>query len=76
MTFLPTEAGEYHINVRFGDKHINGSPFVCNVAGDQKKRNQISIGSCSEVTLPGLISDADLRSLNAIIQVKKINKSR
>lgn len=67
MSFLPTEAGDYTISVRFGDKHIAGSPFVCKVEGDSKKRNQISIGSCSQVTLPGVLTDADLRSLNAII---------
>lgn len=69
MTFLPTEPGEYSISVRFGDKHIAGSPFVCKVAEGDKKRlkNQISIGSCSQVTLPGVLTDADLRTLNAII---------
>lgn len=70
VTFLPTEAGDYKISVRFGDKHIAGSPFVCKVEGDAKKslRNQLSIGSgCSQVTLPGVLTDADLRSLNAII---------
>jgi len=69
VTYLPTEAGDYTVSVRFGDKHITGSPFVANVQG--RKRNQISIGSCSEVTLPGLLTDADLRSLNAIIQTPK-----
>lgn len=67
MSFLPTEAGDYKISARFGDKHISGSPFLCKVDGDGKKRNQISIGSCSQVTLPGVLTDADLRSLNAII---------
>lgn len=67
MSYLPTEPGDYTISVRFGDKHIAGSPFVCKVEGDSKKRNQISIGSCSQVTLPGVLTDADLRSLNAII---------
>ncbi|CAG2053408.1 unnamed protein product, partial [Timema podura] len=33
-----------------------------------RKRNQISVGSCSEVSLPGKVSDADIRSLNASIQ--------
>lgn len=68
MSFLPTEAGDYKISVRFGDKHIAGSPFVCKVEGDGKKlRNQLSIGSCSQVTLPGVLTDADLRTLNAVI---------
>lgn len=69
MSFVPTEPGDYTISIRFGDKHIAGSPFVCTVAdGDKRKlKNQISIGSCSQVTLPGVLTDADLRTLNAII---------
>lgn len=39
------------------------------ITGEGRKRNQISVGSCSEVTLPGVVTDADLRSLNASIQV-------
>jgi hypothetical protein len=42
---------------------------IIKVTGEGRKRNQISVGSCSEVTFPGKISDADLRSLNASIQV-------
>lgn len=68
VSFLPTEAGDYKISVRFGDKHIAGSPFICKIEGEGKKlRNQLSIGSCSQVTLPGVLTDADLRSLNAVI---------
>lgn len=68
VSYLPTAPGEYKITVRFGDKHIKGSPFFSKITGEGRKRNQISVGSCSEVTLPGAISDADLRTLNASIQ--------
>lgn len=68
VSYLPTAPGEYKISVRFGDKNIKGSPFFSKVTGEGRKRNQISVGSCSEVTLPGIITDADLRSLNASIQ--------
>lgn len=68
VQYLPTAPGEYHISVRFGDKHIKGSPYVAKVTGEGRKRNQISVGSCSEVTMPGVITDDDLRSLNASIQ--------
>lgn len=68
VSYLPTAPGEYKISVRFGDKNIAGSPFFSKVTGEGRKRNQISVGSCSEVTLPGIITDADLRSLNASIQ--------
>lgn len=68
VSYLPTAPGEYKIAVKFGDKHIKGSPFVSKVTGEGRKRNQISVGSCSEVSLPGKVSDADIRSLNASIQ--------
>ncbi|XP_066255182.1 filamin-A isoform X4 [Euwallacea similis] len=68
VSYLPTAPGEYKISVRFGDKHIKGSPFFSKITGEGRKRNQISVGSCSEVSLPGKISDADIRSLNASIQ--------
>lgn len=68
VSYLPTAPGEYKTSVRFGDKHIKGSPFFAKITGEGRKRNQISVGSCSEVTLPGVISDNDLRSLNASIQ--------
>ncbi|XP_050087655.1 filamin-A isoform X6 [Anopheles aquasalis] len=68
VSYLPTAPGEYKISVRFGDKHIKGSPYFAKITGEGRKRNQISVGSCSEVTLPGVISDQDLRSLNASIQ--------
>ncbi|XP_047037056.1 filamin-A isoform X1 [Helicoverpa zea] len=68
VSYLPTAPGEYKISVRFGDKHIKGSPYTAKVTGEGRKRNQISVGSCSEVTLPGKISDNDIRTLNASIQ--------
>ncbi|XP_077288886.1 filamin A protein cher isoform X3 [Arctopsyche grandis] len=68
VSYLPTSPGEYKISVRFGDKHIKGSPYLAKVTGEGRKRNQISVGSCSEVSLPGKISDADIKSLNASIQ--------
>lgn len=38
------------------------------ISGEGRKRNQISVGSCSEVSFPGKVSDSDIRSLNASIQ--------
>ncbi|XP_063219242.1 filamin-A [Bacillus rossius redtenbacheri] len=68
VSYLPTAPGEYKISVKFGDKHIKGSPYVTKITGEGRKRNQISVGSCSEVSFPGKVSDADIRSLNASIQ--------
>jgi len=28
VSYLPTEPGDYKVNVLFADKHIPGSPFV------------------------------------------------
>ncbi|XP_017473017.1 PREDICTED: filamin-A [Rhagoletis zephyria] len=68
VQYLPTAPGEYQVSVRFGDKHIKGSPYFAKITGEGRKRNQISVGSCSEVTMPGEITDDDLRALNASIQ--------
>ena len=67
MSYLPTAPGEYKISARFAGDHIEGSPFTCKVTGEGKKRNAISVGSASELSLPENISDYDLRSLNAYI---------
>ncbi|XP_058791414.1 filamin-A isoform X2 [Phymastichus coffea] len=67
VSYLPTAPGEYKISVKFGDKHIKGSPYQAKITGEGRKRNQISVGSSSEVQLPGKVSDADIRSLNASI---------
>ncbi|XP_034239661.1 filamin-A isoform X3 [Thrips palmi] len=68
VSYLPTAPGEYKITVKFGDKHIKGSPYNAKITGEGRKRNQISVGSCSEVSLPGKVSEQDIRSLNASIQ--------
>ncbi|VVC42331.1 Hypothetical protein CINCED_3A018391 [Cinara cedri] len=68
VTYLPTAPGEYRVSVKFGDKHIKGSPYNSKVTGEGRKRNQISVGSCSEVSLPGKVLDKDFRLLNASIQ--------
>merc|ERR1712117_638588 len=47
---------------------IPGSPFTCKITGEGQKRNQISVGSNSELQLPGNLSESDLRSLKAYIE--------
>jgi len=34
VSYLPTAPGEYKITVKFGDKHIKGSPFVAKITGN------------------------------------------
>ncbi|XP_043279891.1 filamin-A isoform X2 [Venturia canescens] len=67
VSYLPTAPGEYKISVNFGDKPIKGSPYAAKITGEGRKRNQISVGSSSEVQLPGKVTDSDIRSLNASI---------
>jgi len=68
VSYLPTAPGEYKITAKFADEHIPGSPFTCKITGEGKKRNQISVGSSSELQLPGNLSESDLRSLKAYIE--------
>lgn len=45
VSYLPTAPGEYKIGVKFGDKHIRGSPYVAKITGiidrDRLKNFQI-----------------------------------
>ncbi|XP_053627229.2 filamin-A isoform X9 [Cherax quadricarinatus] len=68
VSYLPTAPGEYKVSVKFAEKHIKGSPYSVKITGEGRKRNQISVGSQSEVSLPGKVSDSDIKSLNASIQ--------
>ena len=55
------------MSAKFADEHIEGSPFTCKVTGEGKKRNAISVGASSDLTLPDSLSDYDLRALEAYI---------
>ncbi|XP_076061850.1 filamin A protein cher isoform X2 [Oratosquilla oratoria] len=68
VSYLPTAPGEYKVSVKFAEKHIKGSPYTVKITGEGRKRNQISVGSQSEVSLPGKVTDSDIKSLNASIQ--------
>jgi Filamin/ABP280 repeat len=37
VSYLPTAPGEYKISVRFGDKHIKGSPYTAKITGELTK---------------------------------------
>lgn len=41
VTYLPTAPGEYRISVKFGDKHIKGSPYNTKVTGILKRKKNI-----------------------------------
>jgi filamin len=67
VSYLPTAPGEYKISAKFAGEHIDGSPYTCHVTGEGKKRNAISVGASSDVTLPDNLSEYDLRALSAYI---------
>ncbi|XP_043200381.1 filamin-A-like isoform X5 [Amphibalanus amphitrite] len=67
VSYLPTSPGIYHVSVKFADKDIKGSPFPVKVTGEGRKRNQVSMGGQSEVTLPGKVTEKDIKLLNALI---------
>lgn len=65
VSYLPAAPGEYKISVKFADKPIKGSPFTAKITGEGRKRNQISVGHSSEVSLK--VQEKDVKNLNASI---------
>jgi filamin len=66
VSYLPTAPGEYLITVKFADQHIAGSPFTAKVTpGEPRRKNQILVGSSSEVSLK--VTEHDIESLTATI---------
>lgn len=65
VSYLPTAPGEYKVTVKFQDKNILGSPFSPRITGEGRKRNQISVGHSSEVSLK--VTEKDIKNLNASI---------
>lgn len=39
VSYLPTAPGEYKIAVKFGEKHIKGSPFNAKITGNEYCRH-------------------------------------
>jgi len=71
VTYFPTEAGQYTINVKFADKHIDGSPFVAKIvpADGDAKTSRLAVGAPTEVPLSALIVDeADIAAMSATIR--------
>ena len=38
VAYCPTEPGTYHVNVRYADHHVPGSPFTVHVGGEASQR--------------------------------------
>ncbi|KAJ7994428.1 hypothetical protein DPEC_G00249170 [Dallia pectoralis] len=66
VTYLPVLPGDYHILVRYNDKHIAGSPFHAKITEDNLRRSQVKLGSAADFALD--ITETDLSLLTASIR--------
>ncbi|XP_051545387.1 filamin-C-like [Myxocyprinus asiaticus] len=67
VSYLPTAPGDYKIIVKFGNRHIPGSPFTAKITGDDSlRRSQLNVGSAADVSLK--ITETDLSFLTASIK--------
>uniref|UniRef100_A0A674DR18 Filamin B n=1 Tax=Salmo trutta TaxID=8032 RepID=A0A674DR18_SALTR len=65
VTYLPVLPGDYHILVRYNDKHIAGSPFNARIT-EEKRCSQLKLGSAADFSLD--IKETDLSLLTASIK--------
>uniref|UniRef100_A0A8C7H349 Filamin B n=1 Tax=Oncorhynchus kisutch TaxID=8019 RepID=A0A8C7H349_ONCKI len=65
VTYLPILPGDYHILVRYNDKHIAGSPFNARIT-EEKRCSQLKLGSAADFSLD--ITETDLSLLTASIK--------
>uniref|UniRef100_A0A8K9XIT2 Filamin B, like n=1 Tax=Oncorhynchus mykiss TaxID=8022 RepID=A0A8K9XIT2_ONCMY len=65
VTYLPVLPGDYHILVRYNDKHIAGSPFNARIT-EEKRCSQLKLGSAADFSLD--ITETDLSLLTASIK--------
>lgn len=61
LSFRPMTPGAYNINIKYHGKPIKGSPFVCKISGEGRKRSTLSLGNCAEYSLK--ITEADVVDL-------------
>lgn len=38
MTYRPSEPGNYVINIKYADEHVQGSPFIAKIGGEPSAR--------------------------------------
>lgn len=83
VSYLPLVPGDYHISIKFMDKHISGSPFTAKILGKSSPRLYAYIlirlprsgepkkrsQICVGTTsdVPLKISETDINNLNAIV---------
>uniref|UniRef100_W5L2J5 Filamin B, beta (actin binding protein 278) n=1 Tax=Astyanax mexicanus TaxID=7994 RepID=W5L2J5_ASTMX len=64
VTYLPTQPGDYKIQVRHNDTHIAGSPFKARIAGSLRK-SQVKLGTAVDFALD--VTEEDISLLTASI---------
>ncbi|GFS01516.1 filamin-A [Elysia marginata] len=61
LSFRPMTPGAYNINIKYHGKPIKGSPFICKISGEGRKRSTLSLGNCAEYSLK--ITETDVVDL-------------
>lgn len=64
LQYKPHEPGIYLLNIKFGDDHVTGSPFMVNVGGDPSGRSRETMTKQiqeAEIVSPGQKCDLQLR---------------
>ncbi|XP_067145239.1 filamin-A-like [Centruroides vittatus] len=65
VSYIPPAPGEYKVSVKLDGKHIKDSPYTVKIAGEGRKRSQVSVMHSSEVSIN--CTEKDLKTLNASI---------
>ncbi|KAL6482814.1 hypothetical protein MHYP_G00076860 [Metynnis hypsauchen] len=65
VTYLPTQPGDYKIQVRHNDMHISGSPFKAKITDGSLRKSQVKLGTAVDFALD--ITEEDISLLTASI---------
>uniref|UniRef100_A0A8B9KXQ4 Filamin B, beta (actin binding protein 278) n=1 Tax=Astyanax mexicanus TaxID=7994 RepID=A0A8B9KXQ4_ASTMX len=65
VTYLPTQPGDYKIQVRHNDTHIAGSPFKARIADGSLRKSQVKLGTAVDFALD--VTEEDISLLTASI---------
>ncbi|XP_048033232.1 filamin-B isoform X2 [Megalobrama amblycephala] len=65
VSYLPTEPGDYEIQVQHNDMPICGSPFKAKITDGNIRRSQVKLGSAVDFTIN--ITEEDISQLSASI---------
>ncbi|XP_036446591.1 filamin-A isoform X2 [Colossoma macropomum] len=65
VTYLPTQPGDYKIQVRHNDMHISGSPFKAKITDGSLRKSQVKLGPAVDFALD--ITEEDISLLTTSI---------